>query len=494
MRIMTNPARMRRLILLFLASLLIMLSWWGVHAAQADLTTRTFEIEGTPMQFMAPKQVGQQPGVLIAHGFSGSKQLMLAYGHVLAHNGYGVLLWDFPGHGMNSQSFDQESLQSSFDLALSTLKQQPEIDPQKLAAIGHSMGSRVVLQGGIDHAEQVDAIVALSPTDAPVTPQLPKNLNLQAGAWEPPFVANAKRLLDRAGGPNSNLSQGKGRAIAIIPSVEHATILFNDASHQETLNWLNQTFDRSSKSPYRDRRMAWYGLHLLGWLAAFSVIPFKPSSVTISAGKFPAWGGLLLAPVAGVILLKLMSLLTPVDHLSGLLIGGALGVWMFCAGLTWLGFIRLGRPKGEAFLPLPTGADLQTGTVGFIILWIGVGALAQWVWLPWLLNSARLMLWIAIALACIPWFLASGLVQHRAKLKQRLGWWLGQSLVLVLGLVGTIVLLPSLGFLVIILPIFPLIFALFSWVAAKIASPWAYGLTCASLFSWLIAVPFPLVS
>ena len=130
--------------------------------------------------------------------------------------------------------------------------------------------------------KKLDAIIALSPTDAPVTPELPKNLNLQAGAWEPPFVKNAERLLSQAGGPNSDLSEGQGRALAIIPSVEHATILFNDVSHQEMLSWLNQTFSLSSKSPYRDRRMAWYGLHLLGWLAAFFALPtFKPSSVKI---------------------------------------------------------------------------------------------------------------------------------------------------------------------------------------------------------------------
>ncbi|MGB7414855.1 MAG: alpha/beta fold hydrolase, partial [Thermosynechococcaceae cyanobacterium] len=470
---LANPARIRRLVLLFLASLFIVLSWWGVHAAQADLTTRTFKVEGTPMQFMAPKQAGQQPGVLIAHGFSGSKQLMLGYGHVLAHNGYGVLLWDFPGHGANSQSFDKDSLQSSFDLALSTLKQQPEVDPQKLAAIGHSMGSRVVLQGGIDHAEQLDAVVALSPTDAPVTPKLPKNLNLQAGAWEPPFVENAKRLLDQAGGPNPDLSQGKGREIAIIPSVEHATILFSDTSHQETLNWLNQVFGLSSTSPYRDRRMAWYGLHLLGWLAAFFAIPFKASSIATGIGKFPGWGGLLVAPFAGAALLKLMSLFTPIDNLGGLLIGGALGAWMFFSGLAWLTFIRIAKSKETATFPHPTRSDLQTGAISFVMLWIGIGAFAQWVWLPWFLNSARLVLWVAIALACIPWFWASGIVQHQVKLSQRIGWWLGQSLVLVVGLIGTIILLPSLGFLVIILPIFPLLLALFSFVAAKLASPWA---------------------
>ncbi len=490
---MANLARIRRLVLLFLASLLIVVSWWWLQSAHADLTTRTFDVEDTPMQFMAPQQTGKRPGVLIAHGFSGSKQLMLGYAHVLAHNGYGVLLWDFPGHGANSQPFSKEDLQSSFDLAFSTLKQQPEIDAQQLAAIGHSMGSRVVLQGGIDHAEQLDAIVALSPTEAPVTPALPKNLNLQAGAWEPLFVENAKRLLEKAGGPNPDLAQGKGRAIAIIPSVEHATILFNDASHQETLNWLNQTFGLSSNRPYRDRRMAWYGLHLLGWLAIFFAIPtFSSPSGERATGTLPAWGGLILAPVMAVVLLKFVNVLTPIESLGSIMIGGALGLWIFFAGLAWIVSISRGQPA-KARIPRPTRSELQTGAISFVILWIGIGAMAQWVWLPWFLNSARVLLWFAISLACIPWFLASGMAQHQASIMQKLVWWLGQSVVLVLGLIGTIALLPSLAFLVILLPIFPILFGLFSVVAAKLASPWAYCLACAPLFSWLIVVPFPLV-
>jgi len=36
-----------------------------------------------------------------AHGFAGSKQLMLGYAHVLAHAG-AVMLWDFGGHGANA--------------------------------------------------------------------------------------------------------------------------------------------------------------------------------------------------------------------------------------------------------------------------------------------------------------------------------------------------------------------------------------------------------
>ena len=44
-----------------------------------------------------------------AHGFSGSQQLMLAYGYTLAHAGYAVILLDFAGHGANAQPLRQDA-------------------------------------------------------------------------------------------------------------------------------------------------------------------------------------------------------------------------------------------------------------------------------------------------------------------------------------------------------------------------------------------------
>ncbi|MEO0374541.1 MAG: alpha/beta fold hydrolase [Cyanobacteria bacterium P01_A01_bin.17] len=480
------------------------------------MISRSLAVEDVPMQFMAPQTAGQHPGVLIAHGFSGSKQLMLGYAHVLAHSGYGVLLWDLPGHGANTQPFVYESLQHSFDVALSVLKKQPEIDPQKLAALGHSMGGGVVLKGGIEHGDQLDAVVAISSTDAPVTTELPKNLNLQIGQWEPYLVPYAERLLGQAGGTNLDLSQGQGRSFKIIPAVEHATILFSDISHQESLNWLNQAFGLSSTSVYKDRRMAWYGLHLLGWVVAMAyglpsvmatILPplgaqtFVRSPESFVPGRagsrqrkakpsLRSLGGLCLAPIAPIAFLRLINLKAPIDNLGGLLIGGCLGLWMFLAGLMWLGVITAGRKPAVG---QPTMPDLKVGVIGFAMLWLGLGALAQWVWLPWFLVPERLLLWGAIAIACVPWFLASGLVQYQVKPLCRFGWWLGQSLILVLGLTGTLILLPSLGFLAIMLPVFPLLVALFSFVTAKISSPWGSCLACAPIFSWLIVTPFPLV-
>uniref|UniRef100_A0ACD5GVG8 Uncharacterized protein n=1 Tax=Desertifilum tharense IPPAS B-1220 TaxID=1781255 RepID=A0ACD5GVG8_9CYAN len=69
----------KRLALLALASLLIVASWWGVAAARWGLQVRSLQQDNLPLLYLAPQQAQSVPGVLIAHGFAGSKQLMLGY-------------------------------------------------------------------------------------------------------------------------------------------------------------------------------------------------------------------------------------------------------------------------------------------------------------------------------------------------------------------------------------------------------------------------------
>jgi pimeloyl-ACP methyl ester carboxylesterase len=297
--------------------------------------------------------------VLVAHGFAGSKQLMLGYGHVLAHAGYAVMLWDFDGHGANGTRLQRYELQQNLDVALQALLEQPQVDPDRLALLGHSMGSGIVMNAGIrervseaDRRYRFAATVAVSPTGANVTPQSPRNLQLQAGSGEGRFVSNAERLLAQAGGENTNLAAGQGRSLVVIPGVEHITILFSDGSHEAALRWLDATFSRTNGSQYVDRRMAWYGLHLLGWLvglAAIAPLLTQPQTLVTKIAPIQRWAGLIIAPLAATAGLVVLSQRFDLQNLGGVQVGGAVGVWFLLAGLTWLGVLaRLPRPTLRA--------------------------------------------------------------------------------------------------------------------------------------------------
>jgi pimeloyl-ACP methyl ester carboxylesterase len=468
----------------------IALLWFGLAHLRTGLVVRSISQEGVPMTFIAPKEAMRCPGILVAHGFAGSKQLMFGYGEVLAHNGYGVLLLDFDGHGENAAPLSKNSLEHNFETALTVLRHQPEIDPDKIGLLGHSMGSRVVMVGGIEQSDLISAVVAVSPTEAPVTPSKPRNLQLQAGEWEGRFVRQSAQLLQKAGGANSTLERGEGRSRIIVPRAEHILILFNDESHQAALKWFNSVFHQTSDTEYRDRRMARYGLHLLSWLLLlWTVSPLitpSRSRSLIRPRPFRAWLGLGVVPIATTGIVYGISLRTSLSALGGMLVGGALGLWICVAGLIWVGVISR--------FPRPTLRSLVCGLLLFGILWIGFGAMAQETWLQWWLNSERLKLWTVLACACFPWFLAAGTVQLGANIGKRIVWWVAQSLSLVVGLSITITLVPDLSFLALIVPIIPIVFAILSFAAAQVRDAWSSAIANALFFGWTIASVFPLVA
>lgn len=476
----------KRLGLLGLAILLIVSSWLGIAGARLGLEVRSLQRQGVPLIYLAPQGAAAVPGVLVAHGFAGSKQLMLGYGHVLAHAGYGVILWDFDGHGANPTRLQRYELQQNLDVALQALLEQPEVDSNHLALLGHSMGSGVVMTAGVRSPDRFAATVAVSPTGAELTPQAPRNLQLQAGSREGRFIANAERLLAQAGGENTRLAVGQGRELAIIPGVEHITILFSDRSHQAALRWLNATFGSINDSQYVDRRMGWYGWHLLGWLVGLAAVApqLRQPETAVKTSSIRRWSGLVAAPVAATAGLVVLSQRFELQTLGGVQVGGAVGVWFLIAGLTWLGVL--------GHLPRPTPRDVGLGIVLFVILWIAFGAMAQAVWLQWWLIPIRLKLWLPLAIACLPWFLAAGIVQQNTGVGQRMLWWLGQSAILIGGFVLTLNFLPQLGFMFLLLPVFPLLIGILSLVAVCWHRAWIYAVGSALFFGWLLAAGFPL--
>ncbi|BAY46317.1 hypothetical protein SAMD00079811_39250 [Scytonema sp. HK-05] len=499
----------KRLLLAIAALLLIAFSWWGVITARTGLVVRSLKREGVPMLYVAPRNAEKIPGVLVAHGYAGSKQLMLGYAHVLAHSGYAVMLWDFNSHGANAKPLEGGSLQQNLNVAYAALVEQPEVDSSRLALLGHSMGSGAVMSAGIQNVNRFAATVAVSPTGANVTPRAPRNLQLQAGSWEGRFVANAQRLLLTAGGENKDLAAGRGRSLVVIPNAEHITILFRNPSQQAAKNWLDATFGVQRSSNYVDYRMIWYFLHLLAWLALLGAVapvlhptppltgPLPASGEGLGVGFFStldklnvhqlrSWTGLLAAPFVASGVLALLSRGGDINSLGGLLVGGAVSIWFGVAGFVWLAVMSR--------LPRPTLRTVGLGVALFVVLWVAFGAMAQVVWLQWWLIPARFQLFPLMSLACFPWFLASGVAQQGVGVGRRILWWLGQSVILVGGFILVLYLLPELGFIYLLLPLFPLIMAIFSFAASLFEEPWTYAIGSALLFGWILAAAFPLAS
>lgn len=477
-----------RLIFAVFALVLIALSWWGVQLGQTSLVVRQMERQQMPLLYVAPKNARNVPGVLIAHGYAGSKQLMLGYAYTLAHSGYATIMWDFDSHAANTKPLEKNSLQQNLNLAYTVLVEQPEVDKSRLATLGHSMGSGAVMSAAINQASRYAATVAVSPTGALITANVPRNLLLQAGSWENRFVANAKRLLLSGGGENHNFAQGIARKFVIIPNAEHITILFRHLSHQAARDWLNSTFGINNQSNYVDYRMLWYFLHLLAWLTLLAAIApvLADFSITHKTGQLKSWIGLLVAPFIATGTLMLINQVGDIHGLGGVLVGGAVSIWFGVAGLSWL--------IPMAPLQLPSARALLVSITLFIILSIGFGAMAQVVWLHWWLVRPRLQIFPILAVACFPWFLASGMAQQNLNFGQRTLWWLGQSTVLIAGFILVLYFLPQLSFIYLLLPLFPIFMAIFSFCSGLLNNSWGYAIGSSLFFGWVLASAFPLSS
>lgn len=478
----------RRWVLLAVAVLLIAFSWIMVNAPRRGLTVRSLSSGGVPMLYVAPANPSPPvPGVVVAHGFAGSKQLMLGYGYTLAHAGYAAMLFDFNGHGANGAALDRDALQANLAAATAALVAQPEVDRTRLALIGHSMGSGAVLTAGINEVGRYSAVVAISPTGADVRADAPRNLLLQAGSLEGGFVANAEELLAAAGGPSADLAAGRARKLVVIPFAEHISILFRRASHAVALDWLGQTFGTARTTPYVDLRILWYGLHLVGWLLAIvGLAPLLrsplPSENATPTGR--RWLGLAVGTFAATVVVGLLGRFTALSTFLGIQVGGGVALWFLIAGAIWLACNRPIHP--------PALAGILLGGLFLVLLVLAFGVMAQVVWVQWWPIPQRLWRIPILGLACLPWFLAVGYSQWDACAGMRLLWWLGQSLLLVVGLYATLILAPSLGFLVLLMPLLPLIFLVLSIAAPTFDRPWPYAIGSAFFYGWLIAVVFPL--
>ena len=476
--------------------LLVALAAWQLAASQRGLKIVDMPSTDPPLTIIAPRgEPGvSAPMVLIGHGFAGSTALMRGFALTFAHAGYTTVLWDFDGHGQNPRSLSNDgsdrSLLRNAETALDEAIAQGFGDPSRLAILGHSMGSGVAMSFGQVHPETA-ATIAVSPVGQSVRPDLPRNLLLLTGSLEAPFIRNAEQRLVEAGGPGGDAIAGTARELVVIPGVEHLSILYSPVAHAAAREWLDATFGgQPGATTYVDRRVIWYLVGLGGVLLASVTLASLPAKARPASGNLRSVRRRLIALVLGAVgatlLLRVAAGLgLDLQRLLGLAVGGYLQLWFFVAGL--LSLLVLWEPPS-----LPSRRSAMGGLVVFAALWLGVGLFGESVWLSWMLIPRRLLLWPLGSILLLPWFVAAGQMLCRSGALGRLGWWLAQSTAVAGALILSLQLSPALGFLVLVLPLFPVILGLHALAAGSHRGMWSFALSGALFTSWLLLSVFPL--
>ena len=480
---------------LIIGSSLIFISIWAILNTLTGLNLIINHTSDPPITLITPKDSPEsRPLVLTGHGFAGSRQNMQGFALTLAHAGYSVVIWDFAGHGYNPKPYPSEINSENFledaERAFEFAKEQDLAKFGEHAILGHSMGSGVALTYGQKYPD-TRATIAVSPVSRSVTSVLPQNLLIMAGSNEPAFVKNAEDLLTIAGGPGGLHDNGTARSLAIIPGVEHISILFAPRSHQLAVDWLDATFGmQSGARNYIDSRIFWWGIALLGtMLIAYAVGPLTASRRVKNSKTQPFWRSLvaILGGALGATLCLWILDLAGIElsTILKLLAGGYLLIWFGIAGvISMLIFWQI---------PIkPSRRDLSGGLVGFLILWLGVGLLTHLVWMNWLLIPKRLFLWPLGAMLVLPWFLVIGNIVQGKKALSRLGLWALYSISVCACLFLGIQLNSGLRFLIIILPMIPFILGLQALVAGSQRGAWQFAISGSLWVSWALIAVFPL--
>lgn len=113
---------------------------------------------------------GQQPAAILLHGWGGNAATLLPLAQPLHDAGFTVLLFDARCHGRS----DEDSFASlprfaeDMEHALDWLQSQPQIDPRRIALIGHSVGAGAALLLAA-RRDEVAAVVSLSAFSHPHT-------------------------------------------------------------------------------------------------------------------------------------------------------------------------------------------------------------------------------------------------------------------------------------------------------------------------------------
>lgn len=98
--------------------------------------------------------------IVALHGSDGNRDQLLWHAQALAEEGYGVLLFDLRAHGESGGTvFPVTNASPDVTAAMAYLRSRREVDPERIGAVGLSLGAHVILQAAAEDAS-LKALVA----------------------------------------------------------------------------------------------------------------------------------------------------------------------------------------------------------------------------------------------------------------------------------------------------------------------------------------------
>jgi pimeloyl-ACP methyl ester carboxylesterase len=123
---------------------------WEIQESSLGIPHEEVRIDAAGDRTLSAWYVPSRNGaaVLVGHGSGGSRERVLEEIRLLASHGYGVLAFDLFGNGESTGHSNGlgDNAQPAVDAALDYVAQRPDVDPERIAAFGSSLGGEVLLE------------------------------------------------------------------------------------------------------------------------------------------------------------------------------------------------------------------------------------------------------------------------------------------------------------------------------------------------------------
>jgi len=509
---MAEPMR-RHWLVAGLAAALVLLALFRLTAPLQDLTVTNSAVGVTPVTVFETTGAPPGPAVVIAHGFAGSEVLMRAFAITLAQNGYTAVTFDFLGHGRHPEPL-RGDVRAEDGVMPAMIGQLGEVADfareltgmERIAVVGHSMASDLVVRFAQQQGDRVAATIAVSMFAPTLDDESPNNLlvivgNLEAQALKDEALRAVELVADREvveGVTVGDFSAGTARRAVFADGVEHVAVLYSSEGLLETVQWLDTTFVRAG-----DERIAgigpWILLLFVGLvLLARPLSRLLPIVADPPQGAGLPWRRLWLAALLPAVLTPILLRFVPTDLLP-LLLGDYLLTHFALYGLlTWIAMRTFAEPRPvDDTVPLVDYGQLALAALAVLLYAVLVIGLSIdrfiTVFLP---IPGRLPLVGALLLGTLPYFLADEWLTRGRNAAR--GGYAFTKLAFLLSLALAIALdFERLFFLAMIVPVilaFFVVYGLLSgWAYRRTGHPFTAGLANAVAFAIAVAVTFPMV-
>ena len=263
--------------------------------------TYIFKAEGCRLETtIVEKQVGGGQGsVLLLHGISANKKIMLYFARGFAEQGLRVYVPDLPGHGRTPGPFSPARAEQCGEALLRELLARGMISADRTILAGHSMGGAIAER--IAAQVPVAGLIAISPAPMRAAHGLTAEKLLFSDPPEPPshsLVIAGSLELESMRGNAEDLVTARNDATASyveIHGATHVSVLFSGAAMRSSQEWAARVLNLPPAAALPSQRP------LVGALAGFvGIMLIAGPFLREVFGKNRSEGNIVTGHVAGV--------------------------------------------------------------------------------------------------------------------------------------------------------------------------------------------------